>query len=68
MSKNFDVSFSSMFFVLSSFRVFLSDESSKTLQKNVLQKGRVKSFYQTIAKKNPTFSRFVLPRLLGVSR
>jgi hypothetical protein len=36
VDKNFDVSFSSAFFVLSRFRVFLNDGSSKALQKNVL--------------------------------
>jgi hypothetical protein len=44
--KNFDVSFSSTFFVLSRFRVFISDGSSKALQKNVLQKDRVEKFLQ----------------------
>jgi hypothetical protein len=40
--KKFDVSFSSTFFVLSRFRVFLSDGSSETPQKTFCKKNRVK--------------------------
>jgi hypothetical protein len=43
IDKNFDVAFSSTFLVLSRFRVFLSDGSSKTLQhtfcKQIVSKG-----------------------------
>jgi hypothetical protein len=47
IDKNFDVSVSSTFFVLSCFRVFLSDVSSKALYKtqNVLPKNRVEKFF-----------------------
>jgi hypothetical protein len=52
-----------MFSVLTRFRVFLSDVSSKTLQKKVLQKNRVETFLQKIDK-NPKlhFSQFFLSR------
>jgi hypothetical protein len=42
--KNFDVSFSSTFFVLSHFRVFFTDGSSKTLQKTFCKQNRVEKF------------------------
>jgi hypothetical protein len=60
----FDVSFSSTFFVLSRFRVFLSDESSKTLQKTFYKKNRVEKFLQKIRPKiqNRLFLEFVLSR------
>jgi hypothetical protein len=44
IDTNFDVSFSSTFFVLSRFRVFLSDGSSKTLQKTFCKTNRQKVF------------------------
>jgi hypothetical protein len=50
-TKKFDDSFSSTFFVLSRFRVFLSDGSSKTLQKTYYQKNRVEKFLQKIRPK-----------------
>jgi hypothetical protein len=58
--KNFDVSFSSAFFVLSRFRVFFSDGSSKTLQKTFYKKVVSKSFYQKFDQKPKTdfFSNF----------
>jgi hypothetical protein len=43
IGKSFYGSIFSTFFVLSRFRVFLSDGSSKTLQKTFLQKNRQKS-------------------------
>jgi hypothetical protein len=43
--KKFDVRFSSTFFVLSRFRVFFSDGSSKTQQKTFYKKIVSKSFY-----------------------
>jgi hypothetical protein len=46
--KNFDVSFPSAFLVLSHFRVFFSDWSSKTLQKTFYKKNRVEKFLQKI--------------------
>jgi hypothetical protein len=49
--KNFDVSFSSTSFVLSHFRVFFSDESSKALQKTFCKKNRVEQFLQKIRPK-----------------
>jgi len=45
-TKHFDVSFSSTFFVLSHFRVFFSDGSSKTLQKTFYKKDRVEKLLQ----------------------
>jgi hypothetical protein len=51
--KNFDVSFSSTFFVLSHFRVFLSDGISKTPEKTCYKKIVWKSFYKKINNKNP---------------
>jgi hypothetical protein len=49
------------FFVLSRFRVFLSDESSKTLQKAFFGKIALKSFYKKIDQKSKTdlFSKFL---------
>jgi hypothetical protein len=44
IDKNFDVSFSSIFFGLSRFQVFLSDGSSKTLQKRFAKKSCRKVF------------------------
>jgi hypothetical protein len=44
IDKIFDVSFSSTSFVLSRFRVFLIDGSSKTLQKTFLKKKCVEKF------------------------
>jgi hypothetical protein len=60
IDKNFDVSFSSTFFVLSLFRVFFSDGSSKTLQKNVLRKKSCRKVFTKNSTKSPkpTFSRF----------
>jgi hypothetical protein len=51
--KNFDVSFSSTFFVLSRFRVFLSDGSSKALQKTFKKIVSI-SFYKKIDQKPKT--------------
>jgi hypothetical protein len=44
IDKKIDVSFSSTFFVLSRFRVFFSDGSSKALQKTFCKKYRVEKF------------------------
>jgi hypothetical protein len=68
--KNFDVSFFSTFFVLSRFRVFFSDGSSKTLQKTFYKKNRVEKFFTKNSTKNPkpTFSRIFFITFLGVSR
>jgi hypothetical protein len=68
--KYFDVRFSSTAFVLSSSRVVLSDESSKTLQKTFYKKIVSKSFHKKSTKKlKPMFFLgFVLSRFLGVSR
>jgi hypothetical protein len=62
--KNFDVSFSSTFFVLSRFRVFFSDGSSETLQKRFTKKIVSKSFYEKFDQKSKTdfFSTFFLSR------
>jgi hypothetical protein len=64
IDKNFDVTFSSTFFVLSRFQVFLSDGSSQTLQKTFYKKIVSKSFYKKIDKKipKPVVSRFFLSR------
>jgi hypothetical protein len=63
IDKIFDVRFSSTSVVLSRFRVFLSDGSSKTLQKTFCKKVVSKSFSKKIDKKSKTvFSRFVLSR------
>jgi hypothetical protein len=60
IDKNFDVSFSSTFFVLSCFRVFLSDESSKTLKKTFYKKYVSKMFYENRQKyPKPIFFGFV---------
>jgi hypothetical protein len=68
--KNYDVSFSSTFFVLSHFRVFFSDGSSKTLQKAFYKKNRVERFLHKIRPKiqNRIFLDFFLITFLGVSR
>jgi hypothetical protein len=59
--KNFDVSFSSTFFVLSPFRVFFSDGSLKEIvSKSFLQKIRPK-----IQNAKPTFSRFFVYHVFG---
>jgi hypothetical protein len=62
--KSFDVSFSSTSFVLSHFRVFFSDGSSKTLQKTFYKKIVSKSFYKTNRPEvqNRLFLDFVLSR------
>jgi hypothetical protein len=57
--------FPRLFWFLSRFRVFLSDGSSKTPQKNVLQKIVSKSFDKKIDKKSKTGKK---SRFLGVSR
>jgi hypothetical protein len=64
IGKSFDVSFSSTFLVLSRFRVFLSDGSSKTLQKTFCKTNRVEKFVQKIDQKskNRIFLEFVLSR------
>jgi hypothetical protein len=46
IDKHFDASFSSTCSVLSRFRVFLSNVSSKTLQKTCCKKRRVETFLQ----------------------
>jgi hypothetical protein len=51
IDKNFDVSFSSTFFVLSRFRVFLSDGSSKTHKKTLYKKHRVEKLFTKIRPK-----------------
>jgi hypothetical protein len=48
LTKQFDVSFSSTFFVLSRFRVFLSDGSSKTLQKTFCKKKHIEKINLTL--------------------
>jgi hypothetical protein len=66
--KNFDVSFSSTFFVLSRFRVFLSDGSSKTLQKTFCKKNHTcqKVFTKNSTKNpKPTFSRNLFYHVFG---
>ena len=69
LTKIFDVSFSSTFFVLSRFRVFLSDGSSKTLQKTFCKKIVSKSFYKNIDQKSKTdFFSICFITFLGVSR
>jgi hypothetical protein len=62
--KKIDVSFSSTFFVLSRFRVFFSDGSSKTLQKTFYKRNRVEKFLQKFDQKSKTdfFSNFFLSR------
>jgi hypothetical protein len=49
--QKFDVSFSSTSFVLSRFRVFFSDGSSKTLQKTFCKKNRVEKLLQKVRPK-----------------
>jgi hypothetical protein len=63
--KNFDVSFSATFFVLSRFRVFLSDGSSKTLQKRFCKTNRLEKFLQKNRPKiqNRLFLDFFLSRV-----
>jgi hypothetical protein len=57
------------FFVLSRFRVFLSDESSKTLQKRFATKIVSKSFYKKFDQKSKTdFFSICFITFLGVSR
>jgi hypothetical protein len=69
-TKNFDDSFFSTFFVLSRFRVFLSDGSSKTLQKTFCKKNHVENILQKIRPKiqNRLFLEKVFIMFLGVSR
>ena len=71
--KNFDVSFSSTSVVLSRFRVFFSDGSSKTLQKTFCKNKRIERFLQKVRQnisQNRLFLDFFLSRFcfLGVSR
>jgi hypothetical protein len=68
--KKFDVSFSSTFFVLSRFRVFLGDGSSTALQKTFYKKNRVEKFLQKIRPEiqNRLFLEFFVITFLGVSR
>jgi hypothetical protein len=67
--KNFDVSFPSIFLVLSRFRVFRSNGSSKTLQKTFYKEIVSKSFYKKIDKKSkPFFFSILFITFLGVSR
>jgi hypothetical protein len=69
LDKIFDVSFSSTFFVLSRFRVFFSDGSSKALQKTFYKKNRVEKFLQEVRPKiqnaKPTFSRNLFYHVFG---
>jgi hypothetical protein len=63
IDKNFDVSFSSTFFVLLRFQVLLSDGSPKTQQKTFYKKNRVeKVAKQSTKNPKPIFSRFCLSR------
>jgi hypothetical protein len=68
--QHFDVSFSSTSVVLSRFRVFFSDGSSKPLHKTFYRKNRVEKFLQKIRPKvqNRLFLEFFLITFLGVSR
>jgi hypothetical protein len=68
--KNFDDSFSSTFFVLSRFWVFLSDGSSKTLQKTFCKKNHAEKKLQKIRPKiqNRLFLEKIFITFLGVSR
>jgi hypothetical protein len=68
--KKFDVSFSPTTFVLSQFRVFFSDGSSKTLPKTFCKKNRVENVLQKIRPKvqNRLFLDFSVITFLGVSR
>jgi hypothetical protein len=52
--KNFDVSFSPTTFVLSHFRVFFSDGSSKTLPKTFCKKIVSEKFYKKFDQKSKT--------------
>jgi hypothetical protein len=51
IDRSFDDNFSSASFVLSRFRVFLSDVSSKALQKTFYKKIASKSFYKKTSRK-----------------
>jgi hypothetical protein len=63
IDKKFDVSFSSAFLVLSRFRMFLSDWSSKHTKKRFAKSIVSKSFYKRLDQKSKTdFSRFFLSR------
>jgi hypothetical protein len=66
IDKHFDVSFS-WIFVLSRFRVFLSDVSSKTLQKTVCKKSVSKTFYKKIGggKSKTVFCSSCFNRIFG---
>jgi hypothetical protein len=50
IGENFDVSFSSTFFILPHFRVFLSDGRSKTLRKTFCKKSHRKVFIKKTTK------------------
>jgi hypothetical protein len=65
--KKFDVNFSSTFFVLSRFRVFFSDGSSKTQQKTFCKKNRVEKFLQKVRHKsqNRLFLGFSFSHVFG---
>jgi hypothetical protein len=60
IDKDFDVSFSSTFFVLSRFRGFLSDGGLKTHKKTFCKKHRVEKFLQKIRPKIQNQNRFFL--------
>jgi hypothetical protein len=64
IDKNFDVSFSSTFFVLLRFQVLLSDGSPKTQQKTFYKKNRVEILLQKNRQKiqNPFFLDFFFSR------
>jgi hypothetical protein len=69
--KNFDVSFSSTFFVLSRFRVVSSDGSSKTLQKTFYKKNRVEKLLtknSTQKIQNRLFLGFIFITFWGATR
>jgi hypothetical protein len=60
IDKNFDIRFSSTFFLLLRFQVLLSNGSSKTQQKTFYKTNRVEKFLQKNRQKPETvFSRFL---------
>jgi hypothetical protein len=68
IDKSFDISFSSIFLVLSRFRVFLSNKNLKILQKTFWQKNRVGRILQKNRQTAKTdFLLIFLIAFLGVS-
>jgi hypothetical protein len=77
-NENFDVCFSSTSFVLSRFRVFFSDRSSKTRQKTLYKKIVSKGFFKKFDQKPKTdffsisfyhvFGRFLVMLVRGVQK